>query len=835
MSIENQIQEYTNSIKKSLDKTNKPIRRKFQAVLDKIGNVKRSSKTVALLAKKLEENTIVTSPVLDHKLPFDTYITFQYQNTVTPIIEAPVTEASTKTDAVSKIVVPDDLFLNLFDFDSNNEYERFQAALDSYLPVGIVLLPQKEDFFSRLVEQVLSLEATKKRDYIGNDFFANIVAYLDIELVNSDDLNDADKTKISDIWNDANIFHFNDATMRNVILGKSGLQLLHSDKFFKEVTKLSFHSNVNNKNQFFVIFHCPPIEAILKNNRIDLLEKTIEFVSQRLPNVFRLRSKYASEKDIDETKKLEIFKHLRLLHELPTYSIDPDLSCTDYLSELNRVRYQLEYQLLLKMETNYLTMMKWDNEYNEDTYLKYLSIRTLHTQYNVAEESIICSSIPSTELNDLYKDEYLDYTLMPDLLVNKEIAIEIETMRSVQNDRNVYLNFITTFVNKISSWSVEGLKNGIKEFWFVFSGFEVSRNYYQIKKSVQVISQKIEIILKRKIVFKVFAPDYYNRTIIPVDMESVYEPILEVQEKDYKKKTEVVSNTKGDELNFKDVIGLKEEKEVLLNLKKLQEDNNKLGIGGILFYGLPGCGKTYLSQAFAAEINRNFFCFSPAEIVSIWVGQSSKNIRSLFNQARAKSPALLFMDELDALGFSRDSISSGQAHTDQGATINQLLIELNNIDEDDVLVIGATNRVSNLDLALKRSGRFDLKIPIFPPDMEERKDMFNYYLSKVNKELEQKNRMPIDIDNLLLTDLGEESKGFTSSDIRTVCNLARIDALLKKTGYQNKDNVMGKIFKFIHEGMRTLRVKDVEHFIKECQENDSNSKKLSVLANEWLS
>ncbi|MEH2352401.1 ATP-binding protein [Nostoc sp.] len=91
----------------------------------------------------------------------------------------------------------------------------------------------------------------------------------------------------------------------------------------------------------------------------------------------------------------------------------------------------------------------------------------------------------------------------------------------------------------------------------------------------------------------------------------------------------------------------------------------------MLFYGLPGCGKTLLANAFANESGRYFFKFSPADIVSVWIGQSQKNIRDIFAQAKKKSPSLLFIDELDSIGFN---CNEDNAHTDQKATINQLLI-----------------------------------------------------------------------------------------------------------------------------------------------------------------
>jgi SpoVK/Ycf46/Vps4 family AAA+-type ATPase len=253
-------------------------------------------------------------------------------------------------------------------------------------------------------------------------------------------------------------------------------------------------------------------------------------------------------------------------------------------------------------------------------------------------------------------------------------------------------------------------------------------------------------------------------------------------------------------------------------------------LGGIIFYGLSGCGKTYLSNAFASELGRHFFSFSPADIQSMWIGQTQKNIKDIFSQAQSKSPSLLFMDELESIGFSRNSQN---AHTDQKATINQLLIEMNNIDESNVLVVGATNKISQLDSALKRSGRFDLKVPIFPPNEQERAEIFSYYLELLNQELAQKQRGMIEVAQVYFNYLGEESVGMTSSDIKTLMNRLRIDNLLKKPNATNADLLVTRVKKFIEEGQRTLSKDDVRGFIDECQRNDQYSPKIEFLLDEW--
>ena len=374
----------------------------------------------------------------------------------------------------------------------------------------------------------------------------------------------------------------------------------------------------------------------------------------------------------------------------------------------------------------------------------------------------------------------------------------------------------------------KGWKKNLKEFWLVVPGFEAARNHYQLKKTQEILQISLRETLNKRIKITVLAPDYIQHTVVPLNLNKVSLPApLVIKPPRLPQK---LTKPKTQTLSFDQVKGLHEEKAMLQDLIQLQDEHHQLGLGGIIFYGLSGCGKTYLSHAFANELGRHFFTFSPADIQSMWIGQTQKNIKDIFSQAFSKSPSMLFMDELESIGFSRNN---PQAHTDQKATINQLLIEMNNIDENNVLVVGATNKISQLDAALKRSGRFDLKIPIFPPNAQERAEIFEYYIKKLNSELSQKQRTVLEMDQVFFNYLGEESIGLTSSDIKTLVNRLRIDALLKKNTATNKDHLITRIKRFIQDGQRTLKRADVEEYIRECERNDQYSPKIEFLRDEW--
>jgi len=178
-------------------------------------------------------------------------------------------------------------------------------------------------------------------------------------------------------------------------------------------------------------------------------------------------------------------------------------------------------------------------------------------------------------------------------------------------------------------------------------------------------------------------------------------------------------------INFSDIGGLEQvKKEIELKIiKPLQHPElykaygKKVG-GGILLYGPPGCGKTFIAKATAGQVKARFISVGLNEILDMWIGNSEKNLHEIFELARINSPCVLFIDEIDALGASRtDMKQSGSRHL-----INQFLQELDGIsaDNEGVLIIGATNTPWNLDPAFRRPGRFDRIIFVSPPDLESR-------------------------------------------------------------------------------------------------------------------
>ncbi len=229
-------------------------------------------------------------------------------------------------------------------------------------------------------------------------------------------------------------------------------------------------------------------------------------------------------------------------------------------------------------------------------------------------------------------------------------------------------------------------------------------------------------------------------------------------------------------VTFEDVAGLKEAKIEIMEIVdflKNPEEYTKLGAKipkGILLTGPPGTGKTLLAKAVAGEAQVPFYSMSGSEFVEMFVGVGASRVRDLFKQAKEKAPSIIFIDEIDAVGRSRDKAKSFQSNDERENTLNQLLAELDGFGTNTgVIVLAATNRVDILDKALLRAGRFDRHIYLELPTKIEREEIFNVHLKRI--------KMDETIDVELLASL---TPGFSGADIANICNEAALLAARKK-------------------------------------------------------
>jgi ATPase family associated with various cellular activities (AAA)/AAA+ lid domain/Tetratricopeptide repeat len=186
--------------------------------------------------------------------------------------------------------------------------------------------------------------------------------------------------------------------------------------------------------------------------------------------------------------------------------------------------------------------------------------------------------------------------------------------------------------------------------------------------------------------------------------------------------------------------------------------------GGLLLYGPPGCGKTFIARAVAGELGAQFMTVSFADVIDMYVGQSERNIRQLFATARQISPCVLFLDEVDAIGQKRSQLRNSAMRT----AVNQLLLELDDVSaaNEGVFILGASNHPWDVDSALRRPGRFDRMLLVLPPDAPAREAVFRFHL---------KDRPVAGID---LTRLAALTDGYSAADIAHACESAAEFALL---------------------------------------------------------
>ncbi|PKB17924.1 ATP-dependent zinc metalloprotease FtsH [Flavobacterium sp. 5] len=235
---------------------------------------------------------------------------------------------------------------------------------------------------------------------------------------------------------------------------------------------------------------------------------------------------------------------------------------------------------------------------------------------------------------------------------------------------------------------------------------------------------------------------------------------------------------------FKDVAGLegaKEEIQEIVEFLKNPEKYTNLGgkiPKGALLVGPPGTGKTLLAKAVAGEAQVPFFSLSGSDFVEMFVGVGASRVRDLFKQAKEKSPAIIFIDEIDAVGRARGKSNMSGGNDERENTLNQLLTEMDGFGTNsNVIVLAATNRADVLDKALMRAGRFDRQIFVDLPDIRERAEIFQVHLAPIKK-----------VENLDLDFLAKQTPGFSGADIANVCNeAALIAARNNKTAVDKQD------------------------------------------------
>ena len=246
-------------------------------------------------------------------------------------------------------------------------------------------------------------------------------------------------------------------------------------------------------------------------------------------------------------------------------------------------------------------------------------------------------------------------------------------------------------------------------------------------------------------------------------------------------------------VTFKDVAGLYGAKDEVMEIVDFLKNPSKYtALGGkipkgALLVGPPGTGKTLLAKAVAGEANVPFFSISGSDFVEMFVGVGASRVRDLFRQAKEKSPCIVFIDEIDAVGRARSKNGGFSSNDERENTLNQLLTEMDGFGTNSgVIILAATNRADILDKALMRAGRFDRQIHVELPDLKEREEIFNVHLRNL--------KLADDFD---LEFLAKHTPGFSGADIANVCNEAALTAARKDKSSIDKQDFLDAVDRII--------------------------------------
>ena len=244
---------------------------------------------------------------------------------------------------------------------------------------------------------------------------------------------------------------------------------------------------------------------------------------------------------------------------------------------------------------------------------------------------------------------------------------------------------------------------------------------------------------------------------------------------------------------FKDVAGLEGAKEEIQEIVDFLKNPTKYTVlggkipKGALLVGLPGTGKTLLAKAVAGEAKVPFFSLSGSDFVEMFVGVGASRVRDLFKQAKDKSPAIIFIDEIDAIGRARGKSNMNGSNDERENTLNQLLTEMDGFGTNtNVIVLAATNRADVLDKALMRAGRFDRQIYVDLPDLNERREIFKVHLKPLKV-----------IKTLDIEFLAKQTPGFSGADIANVCNEAALIAARKNKKSVGKQDFLNAVDRIV--------------------------------------
>jgi len=488
-----------------------------------------------------------------------------------------------------------------------------------------------------------------------------------------------------------------------------------------------------------------------------------------IPNTYRLKAKFAttSGNADDEKKAVSAPDFPRLLEWFAAYAGSLKLSlphsellidAAGMMAEASKIRETLlDHHCLQTRDSQFRAGF----ESTEHMVMKSLLLNGLRRSRPSETISVEEFKDSRNSTEDLYAVDGRRRD-KPDILIKDEIWIEVETLRGlVLRGSNPFLELESKLRPKL-----DGMKSA-KEVWIVVPSDIAVMAHVHLMALVKNLNHALGSE-KVRVGF--------------VDCLSC-EPIFLEGMPDMSLSTRFVGATwrsgkravKEERRRWNDIAGYGDLKERLrtdlLDPLLEPEKYKRYGVtaaNGLLLYGLPGCGKSLIGQVLAGEADLVCRFLAPSDMTSMWLGEGVMKIREMFDWAIKQAPCLLILDELDAVAPQR---REHNMHSDEKRQVNELLTQLERIADKGVVVVATTNYVRGIDAAIQRSGRFDLKIPVFPPQSSDRKEIFDYYLSPDRLKGFR------DLRSIDTGKLAAESLLFTPSDIKAVVHGAARSAV----------------------------------------------------------
>ena len=383
-------------------------------------------------------------------------------------------------------------------------------------------------------------------------------------------------------------------------------------------------------------------------------------------------------------------------------------------------------------------------------------------------------------LQNLYiSNESVTFNQIEELLKNNDTHFSDIIIDEYKNQASFWVNDSYYYYSKISQHGDYGEK--IKE---MYNNNSVSMQYVVEQDTMSYITSYIlyfaGILMFFKIVGYLISSSFSDS---PVKIKTISGMDHDDEDQPYK----IIKDGK---LRFTDVIGQEEAKRDLrecVNFFKYRKAYQEIGYNipkGLLFTGPPGTGKTLLAKAFAGEADVTFISICGSDFMEVFVGTGQRRVKELFKHARENSPAVIFIDEIDTIGRRRSKGGYVGGHSEQSATLNKLLVEIDGFtDNDNIMVIAATNMSEILDPALTRSGRFDKEIIFEAPNKDERKEMFNLYIKKIKMDHSVTSKLVECLETLSLM-----TAGLTGADIANIVNQSA-GTYLNRIGFDAKEAI----------------------------------------------